>query len=180
MYSLRVMLERHRKRKRNGADQVAEVDLSTRFGPGGRDPQEYGRRGGQRSAEVRAALARLDPDAIARQLARNSSSPLAQRSALLYAQRRESEADRERRLADDVVLGLLDAKELVEREIVQEEERRDALRAEVDELEQRRRQLESRDGVVAVLEQIGEERATAAAAQLGWGDDGEDDGDVAA
>jgi hypothetical protein len=136
------MLERNRNGKRNGSGAAAGVDLSTRFGPGGRDPSEAGRAGGRRSAEVRAALARLDPDTIARQLARNSSSPLAQRAALIYAVRRESESDRQRRLADEVVCELLDQKDDVEREIAQDRSRRDSLRAEVDELEERKLQLQ--------------------------------------
>jgi hypothetical protein len=58
------------------------------------------------------------------------------------------------------------------------------LRGKVETLEQReaelRRRLDSHEGVVAWLEHVGEERATAAAMALGWGDDGEDDDDVAA
>jgi hypothetical protein len=178
------MLENHRKRKRNGADQSAGVDLSTRFGPGGRDAQEYGRRGGQKSAEIRAALARLDPDVIAAKLARSPDSPLALRAALDFAVKRETAVDRQRRLADQTVVELMDEEDRLREQADQERERIAALRQECRELEDReaelRRRLESDDGIVAVLEQIGERRATAAAERLGWGDDGEDDGDVAA
>jgi hypothetical protein len=171
------MLERNRNGKRNGSGATTRVDLSTRFGPGGRDPSEAGRRGGQKSAEIRAALARLDPDTIARQLARNSSSPLAQRAALLYAVRRESESDRQRRLVDEAVCELMDEEDRLRAGNHAERERIAALREECRELERReaelRARLDSDDGVRAWLELVGEERATAAAEQLGWIDDDE-------
>jgi hypothetical protein len=90
----------------------------------------------------------------------------------------------EQRHLDEHTSLLLDQRDDVLREIDEERGRRDRLRAEVDELEQRKatlhHELESDEGIVAVLESIGEQRAAIAAEQLGWDYDDESDGDVVA
>ena len=90
----------------------------------------------------------------------------------------------ERYRLDNTVCELLDMKDDVEREIAHERERIAGLRQECRQLEQReatlRHQLESHDGIVAILSEIGGQRATIAAEQLGWGEPLEDGGDVAA
>jgi hypothetical protein len=76
-------------------------------GPRGADPRAAGRLGGRRTQEHYRAVKALEPEALARMLATGSKlrhSPMAVRSALVYALARENEIGKARRLADARVI----------------------------------------------------------------------------
>jgi hypothetical protein len=140
----------------------------------GVDLAAAGRKGGKASGLSR----RLRP---VRELERGivESRNGAAKVKLLAIKRREAaELLEEQRRLDLHTCRLLDERDDVLREIDQERGRRDRLRAEVDELEQRRAelQLDSDDAIIELLRSIGERRATEAALALGW-DDGEENGE---
>jgi hypothetical protein len=136
--------------------------MSGGFAHGRFDPSEAGKIGGKRSGEVRAGLSKLDPDVIAAKLARSPHSPLALRAALMYAVKRESGVERQRRLADEVVSELMDEE--------------DRLRGRVDALEAREAELRERLDTDAAgwLGELGEDRVEHALRELGWLDEGDD------
>jgi hypothetical protein len=134
------------------------------------DPVEAGRRGGVASGIARRLKPQRDLEARVLE-SRNGAAAY----ALLRDKRRQHAAlERAQVEADWMVVGLMEQAE-------EERARIARLRAEVDELEARRAHLESDDDIRGLLEQLGEDRVTELAIELGWGDDDEeDDGDVAA
>jgi hypothetical protein len=135
------------------------------FGPGGRDPVENGRKGGlapHRSATAHAAKLKV--------LASKNGA------ANLGVLRLELEAERARGLElyrKDKELVELDtwigtAKEELER-VLAERQRVEA------ELEERRAQLATDDGLAALVREVGRERLARVVELLGWFDDVDDD-----
>jgi hypothetical protein len=137
------------------------------------DVSQHAAEGGRASGLSR----RLRPQRLLEQKILESRNGAAHAKLLTFKRKDEAQLLAERYRLDNRVCELLDMKDDVEREIAAERGRRDALRAEVDELEARKSQLESGADVVALLESIGEERAFAAAIELGWAD--ADDGEAA-
>jgi hypothetical protein len=140
------------------------------------DVSRHASEGGRASGISR----RLRPQRLLEEKIVESRNGAAHAKLLDMKRKDEAQLLAERYRLDHTVCELLDMKDDVEREIAQERERRDALRAEVDELERRKAQLDSDDAVVSILREIGEQRATIAAEQLGWGYDDEHGGDVVA
>jgi hypothetical protein len=152
-------------------------------GSRGADPREAGRRGGVQSGRSRRG--ELEPDKLARMLVRLGGVQGVYgvyRNQVRLAEREQARlADLERRVAaeDMLLCGLLDQSDAerttIARLRVRRREYEQAVTERIEALEQReaelRQRLESDDGLVAWLTELGEERVERAAAALGWIED---------
>jgi hypothetical protein len=143
--------------KQNGhqqGDQATSTSLGRTYPFGTTvDPVEAGRRGGQASGVSR----RRHPLRLLQQRILESSNGAAALGLRKEKQRQDRALEREVIARDKTVLALMDEEERLGAEIAAERQRRDARRAEVDALEQRktelRQRLESDDAIAAWLDQ---------------------------
>jgi hypothetical protein len=149
------------------------------FAKGKVDPREAGWRGGIASGITR----RLAPQRALEAKVLESRNGAAAVRLLELRMRRDQALEREIIERDGRVMWLMDEEDRLRAEDQAERGRIAALREECRELEAReaelRRSLETDDGVRAWLELVGEERAFAAAIELGWADADDDDDEAA-